>query len=153
MLCALLGKYLHKKGLPTIEIRTGPHVSIPDIKGLWDKISFSRGRSPEAIRLAVEETGLFVHAWDGPRLVGTARVLTDGAFYATLWDVIVDPEYQDQGIGRTLVRRAVDPFLGRGFSFIALFAAEGKEGFYTPLGFKPHPRGMILDESAWPSAD
>lgn len=132
-----------------IEIRTGTAVSTADIKQLWDKIPFARGRDPETIRLAVEETDLFVHAWDGSRLVATARVLTDGAYYATLWDVIVDPDYQGQGIGREVMERAVNPFVGRGFSFIALYAAEGKEGFYEQLGFAGHPRGMILRESHW----
>lgn len=133
-----------------VEIRTGLTVPTEDVKRLWDKIPFSRGRDPESIRLALEETDLLVHAWDGQRLVATARVITDGAFYATLWDVIVDPDYQGQGIGRNVMRRAVEPFLGRGFSFIALFAAEGKEGFYEPLGFERHPRGMKLLENRWP---
>ncbi len=135
-----------------IEIRTGPAVAAHDIKALWDKIAFSRGRDPETIRLAVEETDWFVHAWDGDRLVATARVITDGAFYATLWDVIVDPEYQGQGIGKLVMQRAVEPFLDRNFSFIALYAAEGKEGFYTKLGFDAHPRGMKLKESQWPKS-
>lgn len=93
---------------------------------------------------------MFVHAWDGPHLIATARVLTDGAYYATLWDVIVDPHYQRQGIGRAVMRRAIEPFWGKGLAFIALFSAQGKEPFYESLGFKSHPRGMILDEAQWP---
>lgn len=133
-----------------IDIRSGASVSTEDIKRLWDKIPFSRGRDPETIRLAILGTDLFVHAWDGHRLIGTARVLTDGAYYATLWDVIVDPDYQSQGLGKLLMHHAVEPFLERGFSFIALFAAKDKEGFYEKLGFKPHGRGMTLRESDWP---
>jgi GNAT superfamily N-acetyltransferase len=124
-------------------------VPTSEVKALWDKIAFSRGRDPETIQLAVEETDLLVQAWDGSRLVGTARVITDGAYYATIWDVIVDPEYQGRGIGRALMQRAVEPFLGRGFSFIALFAAEGKESFYEDLGFRPRARAMNLDEARW----
>lgn len=132
-----------------MEIRAGSDVPTTDIKRLWDQIAFSQGRDPETIRLAVEETDLFVHAWDQHRLVGTARVITDGAYYATLWDVIVDPAYQGRGVGRQLMARCVEPFLGRGLSFIALFAAEGQDGFYESLGFRHHPRGMVLDETLW----
>lgn len=128
-------------------------MSTADIKQLWDRIPFARGRDPESIRLAIEETDLFVHAWDHKRLVATARVITDGVYYATLWDVIVDPDFQGHGIGRAVMRRAVEPFLGRKFSFIALFSAEGKESFYEKLGFRPHGRGMILDQSQWPEED
>ena len=133
-----------------IDIRIGPSIPIADIKHLWDQIPFSRGRDPESIRLALQETDLLVHAWDDKRLVATARVITDGVYYATIWDVIVDPGYQLKGVGRDVMRRAVEPFLGRGFSFIALFSAENKEPFYERLGFRPHGRGMILDESRWP---
>ncbi len=134
-----------------IDIRLGGMPSVKDVKRLWDKITFSRGRNPESIQLALEETDLLVHAWDGSRLVATARVLTDGAYYATIWDVIVDPEYQGYGIGRAVTHRAVAPFVGRGFSFIALFSAEGKHPFYERLGFVGQPRGMILQEENFPA--
>lgn len=119
------------------------------VKALWDKVPFSRGRDPATIQSAVTATDHFVHAWDGVKLIGTARVLTDGAYYATLWDVIVDPDYQNHGVGRALVERAVEQYVGRGFAFIALFSAEGKEGFYERLGFGPRPRGMNLNEAQW----
>lgn len=131
------------------EFRTGQDVSPLDVQALWDKIAFSRGRNPETIAAAIAATDHLVQAWDEGRLVGTARVLTDGAYYATIWDVIVDPAFQGRGIGRALMRRAVEPFLGRGFAFIALFAAEGKEGFYDDLGFRPRARAMNLDENRW----
>lgn len=133
-----------------INIRLGGMPAVADVKRLWDKIAFSRGRNPKSIQLALEETDLLLHAWDGSLLVATARVLTDGAYYATIWDVIVDPEYQGLGIGRAVLHRAVAPFIGRGFSFIALFSAESKEPFYERLGFVGHPRGMILQEENFP---
>lgn len=132
-----------------MEIRIGRNVPTADIKLLWDQVGFARGRDPETIQLAVQESDLFVHAWDGHLLIGTARVLTDGAYYATVWDVIVHPQYRGKGIGRLLVHRAVEPFLNRGFQFIALFASEGKEPFYEKMGFHPHPRAMILTEADW----
>ena len=42
--------------------------------------------------------------------------------------------------------QAIKPYLNRGFSFIALFAAEGKEEFYKHRGFSIHPRGMKIHE-------
>lgn len=133
-----------------MDIRTDKNVPISTIKALWDQIPFSQGRDPESIQLAIAATNLFVHGWDGERLVATARVITDDCYYATIWDVIVDPRYQRQGIGTRIVRCAVEPFLHRHFQFIALFSAEGKEPFYEPLGFIHHQRGMTLDESLWP---
>jgi ribosomal protein S18 acetylase RimI-like enzyme len=39
-------------------------------------------------------------AWDGDRLVGSIRILTDGYFFATIPEILVDPAYQRRGIGR-----------------------------------------------------
>ena len=40
-------------------------------------------------------------------LIGMARCTSDHAFNATIWDVLVDPEYQGQGLGRALVEQMV----------------------------------------------
>ena len=44
-------------------------------------------------------------AWEGKRLVGIGRALTDGHRYAVLAELIVDPDYRRRGIGRELMRR------------------------------------------------
>ena len=41
------------------------------------------------------------------RLVGLARLLSDGSFAAHLSDVVVDPRYRNRGVGRALVAAAV----------------------------------------------
>lgn len=46
-------------------------------------------------------------AWDDSTLVGSVRVLTDGYFFATIPEILVDPDYRRQGIGRELMQRAV----------------------------------------------
>ncbi|MGH7626493.1 MAG: GNAT family N-acetyltransferase [Gemmatimonadaceae bacterium] len=47
-------------------------------------------------------------AWDGERLVGSIRVLTDGYFFATIPEILVDPAYQRRGIGRQLMELALE---------------------------------------------
>jgi ribosomal protein S18 acetylase RimI-like enzyme len=49
-----------------------------------------------------------IGAWDGSRLVGSIRVLTDGYFFATVPEILVDPSYQRRGIGRHLMELAVE---------------------------------------------
>eukprot|EP00976_Prorocentrum_cordatum_P103205 1193364-Prorocentrum_minimum.AAC.7 len=36
-------------------------------------------------------------------LIGLARATSDHAFNATIWDVLVDPGYQGQGLGKALL--------------------------------------------------
>jgi GNAT superfamily N-acetyltransferase len=49
-----------------------------------------------------------VGAWDGHRLVGSVRILTDGYFFATIPELLVDPAYQRRGIGRRLMELALE---------------------------------------------
>jgi ribosomal protein S18 acetylase RimI-like enzyme len=58
-------------------------------------------------RAALSRT-INVGAWDGRRLVGSIRILTDGYFFATIPEVLVDPAYQRRGIGRRLMELALE---------------------------------------------
>jgi len=50
------------------------------------------------------EASLVLTAWKGSRLIGVARVLSDGVLYSYLVDLAVEPDVQGLGIGRLLVR-------------------------------------------------
>ena len=56
------------------------------------------------------------------RCAGLARATSDHAFNATIWDVLVDPEYQGQGLGKALVEHMVRSLLRRDIGNITLFA-------------------------------
>jgi GNAT superfamily N-acetyltransferase len=51
-----------------------------------------------------------------------ARATSDHAFNATIWDVLVDPAYQGQGLGKALVEQMVRSLLRRNIDNITLFA-------------------------------
>ncbi len=87
-------------------------------------------------------TDLVITAWDGARLVGFGRVLTDYVFRASIWDVIVDRDYQGQKIGTEIVRRILDhPTLQQ----VELFwLCTRRPGFYERLGFSAKEQtGMV----------
>ena len=49
---------------------------------------------------------LNITAYDGERLVGCLRILTDGYFFGTITELLVLPAYQRQGIGSMLLQLA-----------------------------------------------
>ena len=75
--------------------------------------------------------------------VGMGRLIGDGMYY-TIVDIVVQPNYQKQGIGNKIVNMIIEyvekatPIGGR--SSIQLIAVKGKEAFYEKMGFKiiPH---------------
>jgi hypothetical protein len=72
-----------------------------------------RAHSGDAMRTATQlsHTANF-GAYDGPRLVAAARVLTDGRFWQVA-EVLVDPDYAGRDVAPALLRRVERAFAGQ----------------------------------------
>ena len=57
----------------------------------------------EQARACIDKAYMILCARDNEKAIGVVRLLWDGGYIAFLSDVIVDPEYQGQGIGKKLV--------------------------------------------------
>ena len=69
--------------------------------------SFDNGRSPEALQASFRQSQHVAFARDGERVVGMARLLSDGVCNAYLVDVWTMSAYRRQGIASAMVRRLV----------------------------------------------
>jgi predicted GNAT family acetyltransferase len=65
---------------------------------------FDNGRSPAALRRSFEQSQHVRIARDGTRVVGMARLLSDGVCNAYLVDVWTSSSHRRQGIGSAMVR-------------------------------------------------
>jgi len=74
-----------------------------------------------------------VSAWDDEHLVGAVRVLSDKVFRSVIYDLLVDPEYQNNGIGSELVERCIKHFPK---SEWLVQTTEQVASYYEKLGFK-----------------
>lgn len=105
------------------------------------------GRTIEQTREMLKHTDLAISAWDGDRLIGFGRVLTDYVYRASIWDMIVDPAYQGQDIGREIMDRILNhPSL----SHVELFwlCTRRMQEFYKKLGFTDKEQtGMVWARS------
>ncbi len=96
---------------------------------------------PDVFQKMLDHADLIVTAWDGAKLVGIARTLTDFGYVAYLADLAVDEAYQRRGIGEALVketRMRLDETC-----FIALLSAPKANEFYEKLGFEHNPRAWM----------
>ncbi|KAB2968408.1 GNAT family N-acetyltransferase [Zoogloea sp.] len=96
----------------------------------------------ERIGRMFAQSSLVLSAWDGERLVGVCRALTDFSYCCYLSDLAVDRACQHQGIGRELVERT-RALLGDEVSIILLSAPEAMD-FYPRLDFAPVDNGFII---------
>jgi ribosomal protein S18 acetylase RimI-like enzyme len=98
---------------------------------------WSHAQDPERLRTAVEHSSYSVVATEGDQVVGFARAMSDGAFAVYIADILVLPELQRQGIGRSLVEELLDRYPMERFHHQVLVAERGAEGFYRRLGLVP----------------
>jgi ribosomal protein S18 acetylase RimI-like enzyme len=97
--------------------------------------------APEKHKMAFENSRAVVFAYQGGRLIGFGRAISDGVCQAALYDVAVVPEWQKKGLGAEMVRGLIARLPGCN---VLLYAAPGKEGFYSKLGFRRMLTGMAL---------
>jgi len=127
----------------SVEYRTDHRPSVAEFANLLRRSTLAERRpvdDPVALAAMLEHANLVVTAWDGARLVGVARSLTDFAYCCYLSDLAVDATLQRGGVGRALIA-ATQAALGPRAKLI-LLAAPVAVDYYPRLGFDRHP-------SAW----
>jgi GNAT superfamily N-acetyltransferase len=108
---------------------------------VWPR-DYDPGRAAAALTRSVN-----VGAWDGDRLVGAVRVLSDGYFFACVSEILVDPEYQRRGVGRRLMEAAL-ACAPRGKLFLG--AQPQAVGFFERLGYARGPVGFVATHADSP---
>ena len=76
-----------------------------------------------------------VTAYDGEKLVGCLRILSDGYYFGTITELLVLPEYRRRGIGSRLLQLARENTP----TMLYFGSQPGAEGFYEKNGC---PKGM-----------
>jgi len=75
---------------------------------------------------------IVISAWENERLIGAVRVLSDKFGRSTIYDLVIDPEYRNEGIGSELVTRCIAHYPDSEWS---LETSEENIGFYEKIGF------------------
>ncbi|WP_159564592.1 GNAT family N-acetyltransferase [Budvicia diplopodorum] len=113
--------------------------------GLYSKCSLGARRpidQPQIFEGMIEHSNLIITAWDGEKLVGISRCLTDFNYITYLADLAVDEDYQKQGIGKQLIRETQSRV--KDTCRIVLLAAPDANDYYPALGFEHNPRAWML---------
>lgn len=128
-----------------IVFSTTREIDLHELEGLCDAVGWAR-RPLRKVKKALQCSFLVVSMWemygDRKRLVGFARATSDHAFNATVWDVVIHPEFQGKGMGKALMRYTIRQLRREDISNITLFADAQVIDFYRRLGFVLDPEGI-----------
>jgi ribosomal protein S18 acetylase RimI-like enzyme len=130
---------------PQIFFSTERELDLYELEELCDAVGWSR-RPLRKVKKAIQNSFLVVSMWEqrgaSRRLIGFSRATSDHAFNATIWDVVVHPEFQSQGMGKALMKFIIKKLRSEDISNITLFADPQVVDFYRVLGFMPDPEGI-----------
>ncbi len=102
------------------------------------------GREGDKIRRAFEQSSLVCFVYQGSRLVGASRALSDGEYHALIYDVVVHPDLQRQGIGGAMMHALLARLpVWR----VMLVADPDVQPFYSQFGFAPY--GDVMARLDW----
>jgi predicted N-acetyltransferase YhbS len=96
----------------------------------------------KCIQAMLEHANLLCTAWDGEKLVGVARSVTDFECCCYLSDLAVDTQYQRKGIGRDLIKLTQSKLGDK--AMIILLSAPKAETYYAKIGFDAHQSAWML---------
>jgi N-acetylglutamate synthase-like GNAT family acetyltransferase len=91
----------------------------------------------------LDNANLLITAWDGEKLVGVARALTDYCYCCYLSDLAVVKEYQHNDIGHEMVLQVRNQ-IGDECILLLLSASEAME-YYPKIGFSKADNAFIIN--------
>ena len=111
-------------------------IDLNQLQALFQSCAFwAQERSIEDLDVAIANSEPVISVWDQRRLIGFARATSDGIYRATIWDVIVHPNYQGCGLGRRLVETVLShPRMNR-VERVYLMTTQ-QQRFYERIGFE-----------------
>lgn len=118
----------------------------------WDEVKadlvaddFDNGRSAGALRRSFEQSTHVVIAWQGARVVGTARALSDGVCNAYVVDVWTLAAARRRGVGTAMMRGLAAQVPGQHIGL----QTDDAQAFYAVLGYRPQPEFLSLVVGTW----
>lgn len=135
----------------TIEFKTS--IQTKEFCRLREVVGFQK-LTAEHVETVLSNTQILVNAVNDGRSGGVVRVLTDFVTDTYITDVIVNPDFQGKGLGKQLVKKALEHLKEHSVEEVklacSLYANPGKEPFYAKFGFQELPNdkygyGMLIE--------
>jgi GNAT superfamily N-acetyltransferase len=114
-------------------------VNLLKVKDMLSTSYWASERSMDVIEKSVFHSECF-SLYEKDNQIGFARVVTDYSTFGYIADVIVEPSYRGQGLGKWLVETVVNDPRWKG-KFL-LLATDDAHGLYQKHGFKQSPKLM-----------
>lgn len=132
---------LNRKGSQTMEYKIDDkELKAPQFIEFVNKVwpgNYNINKTQDALSKTLNIT-----AYDGKRLVGCLRILSDGYFFGTITELLILPEYQKQGIGSRLLQLAKESTP----TMLYFGSQPGIEAFYEKNGCQKSLQSYMINK-------
>lgn len=125
---------------------------IQDLEQLYQLGWWSHQRTLKDIQKMLTHSDIIIGLVDDQtqKLIGFTRILTDYVYRATIWDVLVESSYQNQGLGKQLIHEILThPDLQEVELFLLICLPEMVD-FYNKLGFNVSDNVKLMTQEKIP---
>ena len=120
-----------------ITIKKQEIVKLEDVLHLYQAVGWTNyTNQPQMLEQALPHSLAVYLAFDGKKIVGLIRLVGDGFSSVFVQDLIVLPSYQRQGIGRSLMKEALEDYKDAYQVQLVTEQTEKNVGFYRSIGFE-----------------
>ena len=121
-------------------------IDLYQLQELFNLAAFwAKGRSIKDWSIALANSEPVISVWDRELLIGFARATSDGIYRATIWDVVIHPDYLGNGLGSKLVETVLSHPRMQKVERVYLMTTHQEE-FYKKIGFQVNnTTTMVLD--------
>jgi ribosomal protein S18 acetylase RimI-like enzyme len=120
-----------------MKIRDDKEISIEHLLNLYNSVGWKNYTDePSKLFEAVRNSTFVFTCWDGDQLIGLVRGMSDAVSIFYLQDILVNPDYQGNGIGSKLLKHCLNKYQSVRQTVLITDDDERLFGFYESLGFK-----------------
>ena len=122
-----------------IEIKVGHNLPLEQVVDLYNSvgwIAYTTGEQRPKLRQAIQNSTYVVTAWSGEKIIGLARCISDDVSIFYLQDILVNPEFQNQGVGCRLLLNCLERFEHTRMKVLLTDDEPRQRAFYETLGYK-----------------
>ena len=120
-----------------ISVRKQDVVKLEDVLHLYQAVGWTNyTNQPQMLEQALSQSLVIYLALDGDAVVGLIRLVGDGFSSVFVQDLIVLPSYQRKGIGRALMKEALEDYKDVYQVQLVTEQTEKTLVFYRSMGFE-----------------
>jgi len=120
-----------------VSVEASPVLDPAEVMALYDAVGWTAYTEDTSTLLAaLAGSSLVLAARRDGQLVGLARVISDGASVCYVQDLLVHPDAQRTGVGRTLMLAVLERYAGLRQKVLLTDDKPGQRAFYETVGFR-----------------